>query len=74
MLPHADRWMQPAGVMYAVAAFCTHVDVLWARSPTGRQPVLKRWKVAPGRLLPTFDVVDKNLFLCRPLCGTQTRR
>jgi hypothetical protein len=29
MLPHADRWMQPAGVMYALAAFCTHVDVLW---------------------------------------------
>lgn len=39
------------------------------RSPTGRQQVLKRWKVAPCRLLPTYDVVDMNLFLSRPASG-----
>ena len=62
MIPHPDRCMQPAGVMHAVAAFCT-MSTSVGRSPTGRQPVLKRWKVAPGRILPTFDVVDMNLFL-----------
>ena len=72
MLSHPGGCMQLAGDAFR-SRILRHVHVCGGAHRLGRQLVLKRWKVAPGRLLPTFDMVDMNLFLSRPAYGHRSR-